>query len=102
MNIHLSKKQVEANIQHRGGFPGISCQSTTHLTCCLATGLLSGAVGKAVGGCGLHPSRHRGGDQLYMHKSGLGIEVEPTKGNGLQWTPNRLVDVHRGDGLYLK
>ena len=63
LNIHLSKKQVKANIQHRGGA----------LLGGLATGLVSGAVEKAVGGRGLylHPSGRRSdGDGLYLHKSG--------------------------------
>ena len=61
----------------------------------LATGLVSGAVKRAVGG-----------DGLYLVKSGHRVKVEPVK--GLYLTPHRgggggslLGGVH-GDGLYLK
>ena len=104
VNIHLSKKQVEANVQHQGGFlgmlaglaaralptlAGLATKALPSLLGGLATGLVSGAVEKAVGGNG-----------LYLHKSGHCVKVEPVKGNGLYLTPHRrLVD---GDGLYLK
>ena len=42
------------------------------------------------------------GDGLYLHKSGYCVKVEPAKGSGLRLTPNRLVDVHGRDELYLK
>ena len=110
LNIHLSKKQVKANIQHRGGFlgmlAGLAAKALPTLLGGLATGLVSGAVEKAVGGRGLylHPSgRRSNGDGLYLHKSGHCVKVEPTKGKGLRLTPNRsnLIGVH-GDGLYVK
>ena len=97
---------MESNVQHQGGFlgmlAGLASKALPTLLNGLATGLLSGAVEKAVGGHGLHPSERWGGDGLYLHKSGHCINVEPTKGNGLQLTLNRLVDRHRGVGQYLK
>ena len=112
VRIHMSKKQVRANVEHSGGFlgrlAGLAAKVLPALLGGLATGVLSGAVSKAVGGSGLylHPSgRHRsGGDGLYLHKSGHCVKVEPiVKGRGLRLTPSRtsLVGV-RGDGLYLK
>ena len=81
---------------------GLATKALPTLLGGVATGLLSGTVEKAVGGHGLHPSGRIHGDGLYLHKSGYCVKVEPTKGNGLRLTPNRLVDVHGGDGLYLK
>ena len=107
LNIHLSKKQVKANVQHRGGFlgmlAGLAAKALSVLLGELATGLVSGAVEKALGGRGLylHPSGRQNGDGLYLHKSRHCVKVEPTKGNGLRLTPNNRVGVY-GDGLYLK
>ena len=53
-DIHLSKKQVKANVQHRGGFigmlAGLAAKALPVLLGGLATGLVSGAVEKPVGG----------------------------------------------------
>ena len=58
LNIHLSKKQVKANVQHRGGFLGIlaglAAKALPALLRGIATGLVSGVVEKAVGGHGLY------------------------------------------------
>ena len=94
VTIHLSKRQVRANVQHQGGFlgmlAGLAAKALPSLLGGLATGLVSGAVKHAVAG----------GNGLYLHKSGHCVKVEPVKGNGLYFTPHRsLVD---GDGLYLK
>ena len=96
VTIHFSKRQVQANVQHHGGFlgmlAGLAARALPSLLGGLATGLVSGAVKHAVGG-----------DGLYLHKSGHCIKVEPVKGNGLYLTPHaRLADVPHGDGLYLK
>ena len=94
LNINLSKKPVKANVQHRGGFigmlAGLAAKALPVLLGGLATGLVSGAVEKAVGG-----------DGLYLHKSDHCVKVEPTKGNGLRLTPNRQ-RFGGGDGHYLK
>ena len=112
VRIHMSKKQVRANVEHSGGFLGmlasVAVKILPTLLGGLATGVLSGAVSKAVGGNGLylHPSgrRRSSGDGLYLHKSGHCVKVQPdVKGRGLRLTPSRtsLAGVH-GDGLYLK
>ena len=76
---------------------GLAAKALPSILGGLATGLVSGAVKRAVGG-----------DGLYLVKSGHCGEVEPVKGNGLYLTPHRgggggslLGRVH-GDGLYLK
>ena len=99
--IHLSKKQVKANVQHRGGFlgmlaglaakalPMLASKVLPSLLGGLATGLVSGAVEKAVVG-----------DGLYLHKNNRCYQVRTIKGDGLYLAPrSRFAD---GDGLYLK
>ena len=95
--IHLSTKQVKANVKHQGGFlgmlAGLAAKALPPLLKGLVSGLASSAVKKVVGG-----------DGLYLHKSGHCVKVEPVKGNGLYLTPHRggsLPGVY-GDGLYLK
>ena len=98
MSIHLSKKQVQANVKQQGGFlgmlAGLAAKALPTVLKGLASELVSSAVKKVVGG-----------DGLYLQKSGHCVKVEPVKGNGLYLTPHRgggsLLGVH-GDGLYLK
>ena len=98
ISIPLSKRQVQANVKHQGGFlgmlAGLAARALPTILTGLASGLLSGVVGKVVGGNG-----------LYLHKSGHCVKIEPVKGGGLYLTPH-----HRGgtlpgidgDGLYVK
>lgn len=95
VTIHFSKRQVQANVQHQGGFLGIlaglAAKVLPTILKGVATGLVSGAVAKAVSG-----------DGLYLHKSGHCVKIEPVKGNGLYLTPHRSLVGVQGDGLYLK
>ena len=113
VNIHLSKKQVQTNETHSGGFLGmlasLVARALPTLLGGLATGVLSGAVSKAVGGHGLrlHPSggsssSRRYGDGLYLNKSGHCVKIEPTKGKGLRLSPSRVSALPTRDGLYWK
>ena len=95
VTIHLSKRQVKANVQHQAGFlgmlAGLAAEALPSLLGGLATGLVSGAVKRAVDG-----------DGLYIHKLGHCVKINPVQGNGLNLTPHKnLPGVHR-DGLYLK
>lgn len=112
VNIRFSKKQVKANVEHRGGFLGmlasLAARALPTLLGGLATGLLSGGIERAVSGRGLylHPSgRQRraaaGGDGLYLQKAGHSVKITPIRGKGLQLTPKKLHGVC-GDGLFLK
>ena len=95
VNIKLSKKQVMANMEHRGGFLGtllgLASRIAPTLLGGLATGLISGGIEKAVSGRGLrshHHHRHRsGGNGLYLHKSGHSLKITPTRGRGINLTP---------------
>ena len=94
LTIRMSRKQVQANVEHSGGFlgmlAGLATKALPVILGGLTTGLVSGAVEKAVAGSG-----------LYLHKSGHCVKVEPVQGNGLYLTPHRALP-GRGDGLYLK
>ena len=93
LTIRFSKKQVQANVQHQGGFlgmlAGLAAKALPSILAGLTTGLVSSAVEKAVG------------SGLYLHKSGHCVRVEPVKGNGLYLTPHRRLP-GVGDGLFLK
>ena len=98
VTIRFSKRQLQANVHHQGGFlgmlSGLAAKALPTLLSGLASGLVSGAVKRVVAK----------GDGLYLHKSGHCVKVEPVKGNGLYLTPHRgagLPGLH-GDGLYLK
>ena len=101
MNIKLSKKQVKANAEHRGGFLGtllgLASKVLPTLLGGLATGLISGGIEKAVSGRGVS-----GGDGLYLYKSGHSVKVMPIHGRGLQLIPKKLRGATGGDGLFLK
>ena len=105
--IRLSRRQVQANVSHTGGFLGmlaglaakalpVLAKALPTLVKGLATGLVSGAVERAISSSG---------DGLYLFKSGHCIKVDPVKGNGLYLQPHHSLDdggAVRSDGLYLK
>ena len=107
VTVHLSKRQVLANVQHQGGFlgllAGLAAKALPAILGGLASGLVSGTV-KHVAGA-RRRKKVTGGNGLYLRKSGHCVKVQPVKGNGLYLTPHRGGDfaagVH-GDGLYLK
>ena len=111
--IKLSRKQIKANAEHRGGFIGtllglaskvlpIASKVLPTLLGGLATGLISGGIEKAVTGRGLQSSSSNG-NGLYLYKSGRGTKITPIKGVGARLMPTRkkLKGVE-GDGLFLK
>ena len=57
----------------------------------LATGLVSSAAKRVVGGNG-----------LYLHKLGHCFKIDSVRGNGLYLTPHKRLSGVHGDGLYLK
>ena len=103
--IKLSRKQIKANAEHRGGFIGtllgLASKVLPTLLGGLATGLISGGIEKAVTGRGFQSSSN--GNGLYLYKSGRGTKITPIKGGGARLMPTRkkLKGVE-GDGLFLK
>ena len=100
--IRLSRRQIQANLSHTGGFLpmllGLAAKALPTLAKGLATGLITGAVSRAIS--------RKSGDGLYLFKSGHCIKVDPVKGNGLYLQPHQEVSSKDsdcvGDGLYLK
>ena len=92
MTIKLSRKQVQANVKHEGGFLGTILSLATRflpqLLGGLATGAISGAVEKAVSGSG-----------LFLGKRGYVTASITFNGSGLTLTP---VKDEKCDGVYLK
>ena len=93
ITLRMSRKQVKQNVQFEGGFLSMLMRLATRalptLLGGLATGVLSGAVEKAVSGNG-----------LFLGRRGYGTaKVDFTEGNGLQLTP---VKAEKHTGLYLK
>ena len=106
-SVRLSRKQVQVNVKHEGGFlgmliaalsaaiPSIISAVTAAAPAVLAgvaTGAISGAVEKAISGNG-----------LYLYKKGEGCaKVQLVKGGGLYLTPHPNLHPQGGNGLYLK
>ena len=94
--IRLSRSQIQKNMKHQGGFlsflTGLASKALPALAKGVATGFLSGAAG----GFG------KGGDGLYLFRSGHCIKVEPVEGNGLYLRAHPSSHGALGDGLYLK
>lgn len=92
--VRLSHKQVQVNVKHEGGFLGmlaaLAARALPSLLSGLATGLVSGAVEKAI---------TSSGKGLYLQKKGCTAKVHLVKGNGLYLTPHPHVVVD-GNGLY--
>ena len=84
VSIHLSKRQVQANVKHQGGFlgmlAGLAAKALPTLLKGIASGLVSSAVKKVVGG-----------DGLYLVKSGHCVKVGPVKGHGLYNNNSRWI-----------
>ena len=92
ISLRMSRKQLQANIKHEGGFlsmlAGLAARILPSLLTGIATGAVSGAVEKAIGG-----------DGLYFSRKGQCAEVHPVEGGGLYLSPYHKVE---GQGLYLK
>lgn len=89
ITIRFSRRQVEANVKHEGGFLGMLASLAATVIPGILAGVVSGAIEKAVSGNG-----------LYLHKRGKCARVQLVKGGGLYLSPHPVqVD---GNGLYLK
>ena len=85
ISIRMSKKQVQANTEHKGGFLwGL----VSRLAPAVLGGIASGLAAKAVSG-----------KSVYVQKKGYCAQVEPVKGGGLYLSPHP--DLSVGDGLFV-
>lgn len=90
MSLRMSRKQVQKNLSHEGGFLGLLIGLITSILAAAASGAVAGAAEKAV----------KGGDGLYLWKHGHGARIQFVKGNGLYFTP--YDGPSEGNGLCLK
>lgn len=93
ISLRMSRKQLQANMKHEGGFLGMLAGLAARLLPSLLTGLATGAVSGAV-------EKAIGGDGLYFSRKGQCAEVHPVEGGGLYLSP--YYDKAEGQGLYLK
>ena len=99
--IHLSSRQIRANIRHEGGFlsallstlPMLAARMAPYVLPGLATGLLSAGVDKVFGG-----------DGVYIRKGRNCYRADPVKGDGLFLSRQkyRAIPIKHGNGLFLK
>ena len=83
VSIRMSRKQVEANTSHNGGFLwGL----VSRLAPAVLGGIASGIASKAFSG-----------DGVYLQKKGVCAKVQPVKGRGLYLSPHP--NLAAGDGL---
>lgn len=95
--LHLSKRQLKANVKYKGGFlsllAGLAARVLPTLLGGLATGVVSGAIEKAMS---------KGGDGLYLHKQGHCYQIQKTEGDGLFLRPHQPLHEISGDGIFLR
>ena len=96
VSLRFIKRQLKANMEYKGGFlsllAGLATKILPALLSGLATGVVSGAVEKAMSS----------GDGLYLHKKGRCYQVQKTEGDGLFLTPHQRLQEMSGDGLFLR
>ena len=86
ISIRMSRKQVQANTQHKGGFIwGL----ISRLAPAILGGIASGLASKAVSGKG-----------VYCQKGNICAEVKPVKAGGLYLSPHPHLRT-QGDGIYV-
>ena len=86
ISIRMSRKQVQANTQHKGGFIwGL----ISRLAPAVLGGIASGLASKAVSGQG-----------IYCQKGKVCAEIKPVKAGGLYLSPHPHLNT-QGDGIYV-
>ena len=86
LSIRMSRKQVQANTIHKGGFLwGL----LSRLAPAVLGGIASGLASKAI----------TGGKGIYLKRKGHCAKVEPVKGGGLYLSPHPWL-TSDGEGLF--
>ena len=95
--IHMSKRQLRANMKYEGGFlsllAGLAARALPILLRGAASGLVSGAIRRVVSG-----------DGVYIRKGKHCYRADPVEGDGLFLSrhPGNGLPASLGDGLFLK
>ena len=96
ITIKMSKRQLRANMIFKGGFLGmlayLAARAMPTLLAGLASGLISGAVEKAVGGNGIYLQKGKHCIRANLNEKGDGMFLVKQ--------PRRIPNV--GDGLWLR
>ena len=85
LSIRMSRRQVQANTTHKGGFLWGLLSS---LVPAILGGIASGVASKAIGGEG-----------IYLQRKGQCAKVEPVKGGGLYLSPHPWMT--SGEGVFV-
>ena len=98
ITLRFSRKQIQANVQHEGGFLSAILSVASKVLPTLLTGLASGVIGglaeKAIG---------KSGSGLYLGKRGRGVsEIHLVEGGGLYLSPLFHPEEEDYDGLWMK
>ena len=109
LSIHISKKQLQANATHKGGFlsllAGLATKALPTVVKGVAASLATNAIKKIVlpsDDSKKKKKKENDGNGLYLQKSGHCVKIEPVRGNGLYLTPYHQLPTTHGNGLYLK
>ena len=98
ITLRFSRKQVQANVQHEGGFlsaiMSVASKVLPTLLTGLASGLISGLAEKAI---------TKSGSGLYLGKRGRGVsKIHLVEGGGLYLSPLFHPEEEDYDGLWMK
>ena len=109
ISMHISKKQLQANATHKGGFlsllAGLAAKALPTVAKGVAASLATNAIKRIVlpsDDSKKKKKKENDGNGLYLQKSGHCVKIEPVRGNGLYLTPQHQLPTTHGNGLYLK
>ena len=98
MTFRFSPKQVNANVQHEGGFLSAIMSMASKVLPTLLTGLASGLIGGLA-----EKAITKSGSGLYLGKRGRGVsEIHLVEGGGLYLSPLFHPAEDYDDGLWMK
>ena len=102
ISIRMSRKQVQANAKHEGGFLGLLIAAITAIASAAASAAPAILAGVATGvATGLVERAVSGGNGIYLKKAGGECaRVQLVNGGGLYLSPHPAPV--EGDGLFLK
>ena len=103
--VRLSRRQVEANKRHVGGFlsliAGLLASAVPAILAGVATSAVSAVIGKSI----FPSSSSAVGNGLFLHRRNQTVQVQSVKGGGLYLSPHpphAFSSGGGGEGIYLK